>query len=273
MDMKFSKRRLIAKTLLLFVAFILLGFVSPLRLTKYDLKYSNLPEAFNGYKILQITDFHCKEFGDKEKPLIKMAKRVDPDIIVLTGDIVDEAHSIENAEYLLAGLTEIAPVYYVTGNHEYREGAPFTEFLDLCVDYGVTYLKNDTVEIEKDGEKILLTGLDFKESTHNMRDVLGYADNNFFNILLYHDSTKFNFLSEYGYDLIISGHGHGGLIRIPFLGGLIGTDGNFFPTYDYGYFQEKDSVMISSSGLGDARIPRWNNPRECVQIKLHRAEK
>ena len=71
MDMKFSKRRLIAKVLLLFVAFILLGFVSPLRLNKYDLKYSNLPEAFNGYKILQITDFHCKEFGDKEKPLIK----------------------------------------------------------------------------------------------------------------------------------------------------------------------------------------------------------
>lgn len=256
--------------LLIIVTLILLGFISPLMLVKYDLRYSNLPEAFDGYRILQITDFHCKEFGEQEKPLINMAKKADPDIIVLTGDIVDEAHTVENAEYLIAGLVEIAPVYFVTGNHEYYEGAPYMEFRDLCYQYGVTCLENETVEIEKDGQKILLSGLDFQGSLKHMRDLIGYANQDYFNVLLYHDSSKFNFISEYGYDLVLSGHGHGGLIRLPFKGGLIGTDYSLFPEYDYGEFHERNSTMISSSGLGDARVPRWNNPRECVLIRLHK---
>lgn len=256
--------------LLIIAALSLLGFVSPLIMVKYDLWYSNLPDSFDGYRILQITDFHCKEFGENEEPLITMAKKANPDIIVLTGDIVDEAHTVENAQYLIEGLVDIAPVYYITGNHEYYPGAPFSEFKDLCIEYGVTYLENETVELEKDGQKVLLSGLDYHQSLQHMRDVVGYADSNYFNILLYHDSSKFNFLSEYGYDLVLSGHGHGGIIRIPFMGGLIGTDYSFFPKYDYGEFHEKNSTMISSSGLGDARVPRWNNPRECVLIRLHK---
>ena len=270
--MKINKRRLIAKVLLLIIAFILIAFASPLRMVKYNLTYSNLPEAFDGYKILQITDFHCKEFGYQEEPLINMVKKAKPDIIVLTGDIVDEKHPIDNAVYLLEGLTKIAPVYYVTGNHEFVEGAPYQDFRYYCDKYGVEQLVNETTEIKKDGEKILISGLDFVSSTYNMKDKVGYADASYFNLLLYHDSSKFEFLSEYGYDLVLSGHGHGGLIRLPFLGGLIGTDYSLFPEYDYGEFHEKNSTMIASSGLGDARIPRWNNPRECVLIKLHKAD-
>ena len=258
--------------LLVLVTFFLLGFLSPLVLVKYDLSFSNLPDAFDGYRILQITDFHCKEFGNNEKPLIRLVKKAKPDIIVLTGDFVDEKHTTENAKYLVEGLVDIAPVYYITGNHEYYPGAPYDEFRDICDQYGVVQLENEVVEIEKDGQKILLTGLDYVESTRNMRDVIGYADDSYFNILLYHDSKKFNYLAEYGYDLILSGHGHGGLIRIPFLGGLLGTDYSFFPKYDYGVFQEKNSTMVASSGLGDARVPRWNNPRECVLIRLHKSD-
>ena len=126
--MKINKRRLIAKVLLLLVAFSLLAFASPLRMVKYNLTYSNLPEAFDDYRILQITDFHCKEFGNQEKSLINMVKKARPDIIVLTGDIVDEKHPVDNAVYLLEGLTQIAPVYYVTGNHEFVKGAPYQDF-------------------------------------------------------------------------------------------------------------------------------------------------
>ncbi len=268
--MNIRKRRLIIKILVILIACILIGFASPLRLVEYDLKFDNLPDAFDGYKILQITDFHCKEFGSQERPLIDMAKKANPDIIVLTGDIVDEAHSVDNAQILLEGLSDIAPIYYVTGNHEYYDGTPYQDFKYLCNQYGVISLKNETVEAQHNGQKILITGLDFVSSTYYMKDFIGYANPDYFNIMLYHDSSKFDFLSEYGYDLVLSGHGHGGLIRIPFVGGLIGTDHQLFPKYDYGEFHEKSSTMISSSGIGDARIPRWNNPRECVLITLHK---
>ncbi len=264
-----NKGWLVAKIFLILILLLLCGFISPLKLTKYDLTFDNLPESFDGYRIVQITDFHCKDFGEKEENLIKMVKNANPDLILLTGDIVDEDHTIENAQYLFDGICELAPVYYVMGNHEYYDGAPYQEFKDLCSDYGVTILKNETVEIKKDDDKILLTGLEYVNYAYNMKEVIGYADANYFNILIYHDSSRFDFFKEYDYDLLLCGHLHGGLIRLPFVGGLLSSEYTFFPEYDYGMFQEKNSIMISSSGLGDARVPRWNNPRECVLIKLH----
>ena len=261
--------RIIVIAVLVLCGIILAGFISPLRIKKYDLSFSNLPEEFDGYRIVQITDFHCKEFGNHEEDLIKLVEKAKPDVIFLTGDIVDEKHTVENADYLLAGITKLAPVYYVTGNHEFYLGAPYYEFRGLCDKYGVVMLENETVEVTHNGGTILLTGLDFMNFISHMRDVVGYANNDYFNILLYHDSARFNFLSEYGYDLEFAGHGHGGLIRLPFIGGLLGSDYRLFPKYDYGIFHEKNSTMVTSSGLGDARVPRWNNPREIVLVKLH----
>ncbi|QFJ56045.1 metallophosphoesterase [Pseudobutyrivibrio xylanivorans] len=266
-----SKKRIILKCLLIIFGLLMCGFIAPLKLTKYDFRYENLPDEFDGYRIFQISDFHCKSFGKDEEPLIKMVKKANPDIIVLTGDIVDEVHTTKNAEALLKGITDLAPVYYVTGNHEYVSGAPYDEFIELCNQYGVKVLHDETVEIKKGNSKILLTGVDYTyNSVAHMKDVVGYANQNYFNVLLYHDSSKFNYISEYGYDLVLCGHGHGGLVRLPYFGGVFGTDGHLFPKYDYGVFKEKNSTMVSSSGLGNARIPRWNNPRECVVIKLHK---
>lgn len=272
---KNKKKRIGLKIFITILVLLSLGFISPLKLTTYDIHSQNLPEEFDGYKIIQISDFHCKEFGDKESSLIKMVKKAQPDLIVLTGDIVDEDHTIENARYLIEGISEIAPVYYVTGNHEYYEngpygGAPLDEFRELCYEYNVTDLHNETAEIEKDGAKILISGLDWNYPETNLRYVLGYADMDYFNILLCHDASKFNYLSEFGYDIVFTGHIHGGLVRIPFKGGLFGSDFTFFPQYDHGVYQEKQSTMVCSSGLGDARIPRWNNPREVVLVKLHK---
>lgn len=265
-----SKLRIIGLIFLVLLILILVGFVSPLRTTRYNLKLDDLPEEMDGYRIVQITDFHCKEFGDHEEDLIKLVARAKPDVIFLTGDIVDEKHTTENAEDLLAGITELAPVYYVTGNHEYYPGAPYFEFRELCDKYGVVMLENETAEVEFNGTSYMLTGLDFVDSTVHMKDVIGYANTNYFNILLYHDSSKFNYLSEYGYDLEFAGHGHGGLIRLPIVGGLLGPDYRLFPKYDYGVYHEKNATMIASSGLGDARVPRWNNPREIVLVTLHK---
>ena len=261
--------RIIVIAVLVLWGIILAGFISPLRIKKYNLTFDNLPEEMDGYRIVQITDFHCKEFGDHEEDLIKLVAKAKPDVIFLTGDIVDEKHTVDNADDLLVGITKLAPVYYVTGNHEYYNGAPYYEFRELCDKYGVVMLENETVDVEFNGISYKLTGLDYVNSTVHMKDVIGYANTDYFNVLLYHDSSKFNFLSEYGYDIEFAGHGHGGIIRLPFIGGLLGSDYRLFPKYDYGIFHEKNSTMVTSSGVGDARVPRWNNPREIVLVKLH----
>ena len=267
-----KKRRIGLKIFLTILVLLSMGFISPLKVTKYNIHSSTLPKEFDGYKIVQISDFHCKEFGNNEDSLIRAVKKLNPDIIFLTGDIVDEDHTVENADYLISGLVDVAPMYYVTGNHEYYGGAPYDEFKELCIKYGVDILDNETREIEKDGAKIKISGLDWQKIFANMKDVLGYADQSYFNILLCHDASKFNFISEYGYDIVFSGHIHGGLVRIPIKGGVFGSDYSFFPKYDYGVYHDKNSIMVCSSGLGDARIPRWNNPREVVFVKLHRDE-
>lgn len=269
-SMKKKKISVIKILLFAIMLYILLGFFNPLVTVKYDLSFDNLPEQMEGYKIVQITDFHCKEFGNKEDKLVNMVKNCEPDLIVLTGDFVDEKHTTENARYLLEGIKDIAPIYYVTGNHEFYSGSPYPEFRDICEENGITILENETVEIKYKDTSFLLTGLDFVNSVAHMKDVIGYADNSYFNVLLYHDSSKFNFLSEYGYDLEFAGHGHGGLIRLPLVGGLLGSDYHLFPKYDYGIFKEKNTTMVNSSGLGDARVPRWNNPREIVLVTLHK---
>lgn len=255
--------------LLILLILLNLGFVNPLVTKSYDISSPSLPSEFDGFKIVQITDFHCKSFGNQEDPLIKKIKDAEPDIICLTGDIIDEEHDFKNADYLLSNVTQIAPVYYVSGNHEFYRGAPYSDFTELCYEYGVRILESETVTIERGDSAIKLSGLAWQNSTSDMVNRLGYAADNYYNILLYHDSSKFNFLANYGYDLVLSGHIHGGLIRLPLIGGLLGSDYIFFPKYDYGEFHEKGSTMISSSGLGDARVPRWNNPREIVEITLH----
>lgn len=252
---------------------MLLGFISPLQMDNYDLTFSTLPKEFDGYKILQISDFHCKDFGVDEQQLIKMVKKAHPDMIVLTGDIVDEEHDTSNARLLLEGIQDVAPMYYVTGNHEFYPGAPYDEFRDICDEVGVKILDDETVEVEKDGAKIYISGLDYSSDfAGHLKEHVGYADARYFNILLYHDASKFNYLSEFGYDLVFTGHIHGGLVRIPVKGGVFASDYTFFPKYDKGIYKDKGSTMIVSAGMGDARIPRWNNPRECILVKLHAAE-
>ena len=270
-----KKKRIGLKIFLLILVLLALGFVSPLKLTTYDIHSSNLPEEFDGFKIVQISDFHCKDFGTNEASLIKMVKKTSPDIIVFTGDIIDEDHTIDNARFLIEGLVDVAPMYYVTGNHEfYTDGkcgdAPYEAFRELCSECGVKILENETCDIEKDGATIKISGLDWQNSEANMRNILGYADQKYFNILLYHNAAKFNFISGFGYDIVFTGHIHGGLVRVPFKGGVFASDFTLFPIYDHGLYNEKNSIMVCSSGLGDARIPRWNNPREVVLVKLHK---
>lgn len=257
---------------LVLLIYIVSGFINPLQVTHYSYSSSKIPDGFEGFRIVQITDFHCKEFGDKESELIEAIKNEKPDLIVFTGDSIDGKHPIDNYRYLLEGIYKIAPIYYVTGNHEYDKYAPYEEMLELHKQYRIRDLNDTDAIITRNGSAILLSGMDYLPvlNGHNLN--IDYANTTVFNMLLYHGTDRFDGIAPYHYDLVLSGHTHGGLICLPFIGGIITNEGELFPKYDSGVYTRGVSTMISSRGLGDAAIPRFHNPRELVSITLHHAD-
>lgn len=257
---------------LVLLIYIVSGFINPLQVTRYSYSSSKIPDGFEGFRIVQITDFHCKEFGDKESELIEAIKNEKPDLIVFTGDSIDGKHPIDNYRYLLEGIYKIAPIYYVTGNHEYDKYAPYEEMLELHKQYRIKDLNDTDAIITRNGSAILLSGMDYLPvlNGHNLN--IDYANTTVFNMLLYHGTDRFDGIAPYHYDLVLSGHTHGGLICLPFIGGIITNEGELFPKYDSGVYTRGVSTMISSRGLGDAAIPRFHNPRELVSITLHHAD-
>jgi len=253
----------------LIIIYIVLCFYNPLTVTEYTYKSSKIPASFDGFRIVQISDFHCKDFGDQESDLIETIRNANPDIIVFTGDSIDKEHPIDNYAYLLEGIHDIAPIYYINGNHEFDKLAPLEESIALHEKYGVVDLNDQSVILTRDEESILLSGLDFRNTMQNLQNNLTYANTSYFNILLYHGTDKFDGIAPYNYDLVLAGHTHGGIVCLPFIGGIITNQKEFFPKYDSGIFTVGHSTMISSRGLGDAAIPRFRNPREVVCITLH----
>ncbi len=249
--------------------YIIRGLNSPLIVTEYTYTSSKIPHSFDGFRITHLSDFHCKDFGEKEEELIQAVRDTNPDMIVFTGDSIDDEHTIDNYAYLLEGIHDIAPIYYVNGNHEYDDGAPLEEAKALHRKYGVVDMNDRSILLVRDFGCIILTGLDFRNTMMKLRNDITYSKYSHFNILLYHGTDKFDGIAPYNYDLVLTGHTHGGLIKLPFIGGVITNQGELFPKYDSGNFTVGYSTMISSSGLGDAAIPRFNNPREVVSITLH----
>ena len=253
----------------LFCLYVIVGFYSPLVVTNYTYTSSKIPESFNGYRILQISDFHCQDFGTQESDLIQAIRDMNPDIIVFTGDSIDDEHPIDNYAHLLEGIHDLAPLYYINGNHEYDKLAPLAESLTLHEKYDVVDLNDASVILTRENDSILLSGLDFRKTMQNLRNNIAYANTSYFNILLYHGTDKFDGIAPYNYDLVLTGHTHGGIVCLPFIGGMITNQKELFPKYDSGIFTVGHSTMISSRGLGDAAIPRFHNPREVVCITLH----
>lgn len=256
-----------------FIGFLIIyfvtGFINPLVLTEYSYSSPKVPSEFDGYKIIHISDFHCKSFGYQESSLIKKIRNAEPDLIVFTGDSIDDEHTIENYQYLLEGIHDIAPIYHIHGNHEYDALAPLEEQYALHDTYGVIDLNDRSTVLTRNGDSILLTGLDFRKSMAGLQSNIDYADTSMFNILLYHGTDRFDAIAPYNYDIVLTGHTHGGIVCLPFIGGIITNQKELFPKYDSGIFTVGASTMISSRGLGDASVPRFHNPREVVCITLH----
>ena len=264
--------------------------VNTLEVTKYVVENKKVPKEFDGYNIVQISDLHSKLFGENNKKLIQKIKSLNPDIVVVTGDLIDG----ENNNYNVAldfrkEISKLYRVYYIIGNHEQK--SLIKKYKDEYKDYfnklhqiDFVNLDNNKVEIVKGDSNINLYGLtvpyscykylfDNQETTSIdidfLEEKLGKVDREQFNILLAHTPFYFDEYEKWGADLTLCGHVHGGIVRLPLVGGLLSPDRKFFPKYDLGEYIKNKSTMIVSKGLGGSKVLiRVNCKPEIVNIKL-----
>ena len=245
----------------------------------YTISSRELPDAFDGYRIAQVSDLHNAEFGEGNQRLLKMLREAEPDMIAITGDLIDSRKT--NIVVALAFAKEavkIAPCYYVSGNHEAR----VSEYQDLKTgleEAGVTVLDDAQVKIEVSGESITVIGVndpsfhaDYLTSDAEVMDrklsELSSEDAGF-TLLLSHRPELFDAYVAHDMDLVLTGHAHGGQFRLPLIGGLIAPNQGLFPKYDAGLYSDGSTNMIVSRGLGNSIIPfRFNNCPEVVLIEL-----
>lgn len=249
-----------------------------LTVSRFTVENGAIPESFEGFRIVQLSDLHNKDFNGR---LSERIKTLSPDIVVITGDLIDSRRTdISVSEKLIKELKALAPIYYITGNHESRiEGYP--DLREILEGHGVVVLDGKTVDIEKNGEKITLTGID--DTTFFGSSVLGENEILFtqklkelaenrgesFGILLSHRPELIDIYAECGFDLAFTGHAHGGQIRLPFVGGVLTPNQGFFPEYDAGEFKKNNTTMIVSRGLGNSIFPfRIGNRPDIVLCEL-----
>ena len=245
----------------------------------YTICSPELPGAFDGYRIAQVSDLHNAKFGDGNQRLLEMLREAEPDMIAITGDLIDSRKT--NIAVALAFAKEavkIAPCYYVSGNHEAR----VSEYQDLKTGLEaarVTVLDDAQVKIETSGESITVIGVnDPSFHADYLTDDATVIDGKLselavedagFTILLSHRPELFDTYVAHDMDLVLTGHAHGGQFRLPLIGGLVAPNQGLFPKYDAGLYSEGDTNMIVSRGIGNSIIPvRFNNRPEVVLIEL-----
>ena len=251
-----------------------------LEVNEYEIVSDRVPQGFDGFRIAQVSDLHNAEFGEENWKLIQMLSQTNPDIIVLTGDLIDSRRTdLDVALEFAWQAGKIARVYYVSGNHEAR--VPEYEDLKIgLVKAGVVILENQKVQITREGESITFIGIDdpsFQES-YLFGDAEGVAkqaidnlqsESDGYTVLLSHRPELFDLYVENQMDLVFSGHAHGGQFRLPFVGGIVAPNQGFFPKYDDGRYDEENTTMIVSRGVGNSIIPiRFNNRPEIVVVQL-----
>lgn len=252
-----------------------------LELNTYTISSDRLPGAFDGYRIAHVSDLHNTEMGKDNEKLLDMLREADPDIIAITGDLIDSRNTdIDVALQFTKAAMEIAPCYYVTGNHEARV-SEYYELRDGLIEQGVVVLDDERIELELSGKTIALLGVNdpsfqtdylFGDSETVMKGKLQEIsdEENEFTILLSHRPELFGVYADSDMDLVLSGHAHGGQFRLPFVGGLVAPNQGLFPKYDAGLYTEENTNMIVSRGIGNSILPfRFNNRPEVILIVLY----
>lgn len=240
----------------------------------------NLPREFDGFRIAQISDLHNEEFGGGNGRLLSLLEEARPDVIVITGDLVDSRRTdVDVALEFARGAVEIAPVYYVTGNHESRIPEEFWLLERGLEQLGVHVLRGEGALLTREGAALALMGVDdptfWKEDASRWPELLEeelgkLREEGRYSILLIHRPELFEACARAGMNLVFSGHAHGGQVRLPVVGGVIAPNQGFFPKYDGGLYTLGEARMVVSRGLGSSIVPlRVNNPPEIVLAELH----
>lgn len=276
---KFIVLAAIVAILILLIIWIAYG-NTDLEIYKYNVKSEDIPSEFDNFRIVQISDLHNAEFGENNEKLLLMLKQADADIIAITGDMIDSRNTdIDVAISFAQKAVNIAPVYYVNGNHESRVLGEYEKLKQGLTDAGVTILENSSADITIGDEAITLIGIndptfrmDIVDDTmeqniaHQLVNVI--PDNDNYKVLLAHRPEYFDVYAG-KVNLVLSGHAHGGQFRIPFIGGLVAPGQGFFPEYYEGSHIKENTEMIVSRGIGNSIIPfRINNKPEIIVAEL-----
>ncbi len=272
---------------LLFIIWVIWGnkALTAEKIVIYD---SGIPSAFNGFRIVQVSDLHNAEFGRGNNELLEVIEDCRPDIIVATGDIIDSGRTDTlTAALFVENAMKTAPVYYVTGNHEARllkqGGTGKDEYFKLesiMVNAGANVLHGESVSIERGESEIQIIGIDDPEYLRlnkyagenriTLSNIDEFIKEDIFTVLLSHRPELFEEYAKSGVNLVIAGHAHGGQFRLPFVGGLFAPNQGFFPRYDSGLYEKNNTKMVVSRGLGNSAVPiRFNNRPEIVVIELN----
>lgn len=237
---------------------------------------NNVPKGFNGFKILQIADLQNKSFGRNHKILIDKMKLLTPDIIVITGDLLDRNRTnIAVAMDFIRQAKNIAPIYFVTGNHEHQSPNNSIEILFKNLKKeNINILDNKKITISRNNSEIEIIGINDYSVNRKYGEILESLSNKeYFQILLTHRPELFPDYSKYDIDLVFAGHAHGGQIRLPYIGGIFAPNQGLFPLYTEGMHIENNTTMIVSRGLGNSTFPfRINNRPELILVNLESKE-
>ena len=240
-------------------------------ITTYTYESEKLGADLDGYRIVQISDLHNAEFGKENKKLLETIRSCSPDIIVITGDLVDSNHTnVERAVAFVNEAVKIAPVYYVTGNHEYwLDPSENEQMMQGILAAGACDLDDEAVRIEKGDSSFMLAGLDDQHLSDETLKNLLQEQKNELSIVLAHEPQYLQNYANAGADLVLTGHAHGGQSRLPFVGEIVAPDQGFLPEYTSGKYNRADTEMIVSRGLGNSIIPvRLFNYPEVVCVEL-----
>lgn len=250
--------------LIIFITVYLYLINNTFEITEISLKYDKLPESFNGYKIALISDLHDKNFGKNNNRLIEAIKNENPDIITMAGDMHGDNDDVKFINFIKA-LAKVAPLYYAEGNHE---SPPFIktdydDYIKALTNAGAIILNENSLILHSDSKNyIKITGMNWHlykigDISFNQKD---------FNILLLHNPFAFDDFAKNPPDLMLSGHIHGGVVRLPFIGGLFSPGAGtsflnrwkrqfFFPKYSKGVYNFEGHRLVVTTGLGNTIFP------------------
>lgn len=260
-----------------------------LKVSRYIIASTELPKEFHGTKFVLLADLHNNRYGNENEILIQKINEINPDFIVIAGDMIvgNNKNDYNTALVLLQKLAEKYPIYYGLGNHEqrvmpggiYYNGA-YNDYEEKLKKAGVHFLNNSSAKIVKNHKKLIITGIlihssffkklkKIKMDAQYLQNLVGIPENQCYNILIAHNPAFFKNYINWGANLIVSGHLHGGIVRLPKLGGVISPQYKIFPDFDAGYFEKDGRVMLVSRGLGTHTLKiRMFNPPELMTVIL-----